>query len=227
MKTDTPALSNATSRGGGTKPPDAGLASVVSPEAIRCGQGVSSDYVPKESHRWFVLRATYGRSEQAYDVLVRNHIEAYIPKHYVLKQIDGKKKRIKEPLLPNLVFVYATEEKLRECLKQTPYLRFYRDKTQPLSLRDGKHPPMIIDYQKMMNFIHLTSMGDEHIRLVDVQQCRYKSSDRVRVIEGKFRGVTGRIARICGQQRIVIEVDGLCMVATAYVPSAFVEKLRE
>ena len=62
MKTDTPALSNAISQGGGTNPPDVGLASVVLPEAVHIGQGVSSDYAPKENHHWFVLRATYGRS---------------------------------------------------------------------------------------------------------------------------------------------------------------------
>lgn len=227
MKTDTPALSNATSRGGGTKPPDVGLASVVSPEAIRSGQGVSSDYVPKESHRWFVLRATYGRSEQAYDALVQNHIEAYIPQHYVLKQIDGKKKRIKEPLLPNLVFVYATEEKVWECLKQTPYLRFYRDKTQPLSLRDGKHPPMIIDYSVMMNFMLLMRVDSEHVRVVNPEKCRFKKDGLVRVIDGPFKGVVGHFVREGGQQRVMVTFMSGNGVITSYIPSAFVEEITD
>ena len=230
MKTDTPALSNAISRRGGIKPPDVGLASYVSPEAIRSGQGVSSDYAPKENHRWFVLRATYGRSEQAYDALVKNHIEAYIPKHYVVKQINGKKKRIKEPLLPNFVFVYSTLEEIRDCIKENPeisYLRFYRNKTKDLNLQDGKHPPLTIEYHEMMNFIRTTSIDDEHIKLVDVKQCHYKSGDLVRVVDGKFRGVVGRVARIGGQQTVVVEIEGLCLIATAYVPSAFLEYKKE
>lgn len=223
MKTDTPALSNANSHGGGTKPPDVGLASCVSPEAIRSGQGVSSDYVPKENHCWFVLRATYGRSEQAYDALVRNHIEAYIPKHYVLKQIDGKKKRIKEPLLPNLVFVHATKEAVQRFMKEIPYLRFYRDKTQ--KPKDGKHPPLTIADAEMMNFMLLTTIDNEHIKMVNARNCHYKSGDLVRIVEGKFKGITGRVARVYGQQTVVVEVEGLCLLATAYIPSGFMQKL--
>lgn len=223
MKTDTFALSNATSRGGGTKPLDVGLASCVSPEAISSGQGVSSDYVPKEDHRWFVLRATYGRSEQAYDALVKNHIEAYIPKHYVVKQINGKKKRIKEPLLPNFIFAYGAEKEIRYCMKKLSYLRFYRNKTKEANMTDGKHPPLTIEYHEMMNFIRTTSIDDEHIKLVDVKQCHYKSGDLVRVVDGKFRGVVGRVARVGGQQTVVVEIEGLCLIATAYVPSAFLE----
>lgn len=46
----------------------------------------------------------------------------------------------------------------------------------------------------------------------------------VKVIGGEFEGVTGKVARIAGQQRVVVEISGLCLVATAYIPSAFIEK---
>lgn len=224
MKTDTPALSNATSRRGGTKPPDVGLASCVSPEAIRSGQGVSSDYVPKETYQWFVLRATYGRSEQAYDALVRNHIEAYIPKHYVLKQIDGKKKRIEEPLLPNLVFVHATKEAVQRFMKEIPYLRFYRDKTQ--KPKDGKHPPLTIVDAEMMNFMLLMSVDSDHIKVVNPERCRFKKDGLVRVIGGPFRGVIGHFVREGGQQRVMVKfIDSY--YKSSYIPSAFVEEITD
>ena len=224
MKTDALALSNAACQGGGNNPPDVGLASNVFPENAHTEIGVSSNYVQKENHRWFVLRATYGRSEQAYNQIVKDHIEVYIPKHYVLKEINGKKKRILEPLLPNLLFVYATEGMCLSCLKKLSYLRFYRNKTKPLNLQDGKHPPLTLDYDEMINFIRLTSIDDEHVRMVNVQHCHYKSNDWVRIIDGKFEGIIGRVARVAGQQTVVVEIEGLCLVATAYVPSAFIEK---
>lgn len=193
-------------------------------ESIQNGTGVSSNYVQKENHQWFVLRATYGRSEQAYEFITKKHIEAYIPKHHVLKETDGKKKRILEPLLPNLLFVYATETMILTCMKKLSYLRFYRDKTQAPRLQDGKNPPLIINYQEMMNFIRLTSIDDEHIKIVDAQHCHYKSGDLVRITNGKFKGIVGRVARVGGQQTVVVEIEGLCLVATAYVPSAFLER---
>lgn len=224
MKTDTLALSNAVCQGGGNEPPDVGLASNVLLEASHNGIGVSSDYALKENHQWFVLRATYGRSEQAYEALIKNHVETYIPKHYVLKQINGKKRRILEPLLPNLVFVYAREEVVKFCVEKIPYLRFYRNRMLALDPEERKHPPLTINYREMMNFIRLTSIDDEHIKMVDVQHCHFKSGDEVRIIDGKFKGIVGRVARVSGQQTVVVDLEDLCLIATAYVPSAFIEK---
>ena len=46
----------------------------------------------------------------------------------------------------------------------------------------------------------------------------------VRVTDGEFKGVEGRVARVSGQQRVVVEVEGVCLISTAYIPSAFIEK---
>ena len=81
-------------------------------------------------------------------------------------------------------------------------------------------------YNDMMNFINVTSTDNEHARLVEPEQCHYKSGDVVRVTDGDFKGVTGRVARVSGQQRVVVELEGLCLVATAYVPSGFLMKVK-
>ncbi|WP_368043386.1 hypothetical protein [uncultured Prevotella sp.] len=47
----------------------------------------------------------------------------------------------------------------------------------------------------------------------------------VRIIDGKFKGVTGTVARYLGQQRVGIVIDGLLTLTTAYVPSAFISKI--
>ena len=84
---------------------------------------------------------------------------------------------------------------------------------------------MTIPYEIMMNFIRLTGTESVHVRAVSEGQCRYKSGDMVRVTAGEFRGIIGRVARIAGQQRVVVEMKGLCLVATAYIPSDFIEKV--
>ena len=43
---------------------------------------------------------------------------------------------------------------------------------------------------------------------------------------GDFKGVVGKVARIAGQQRIVVEISGLCLVATAYIPTDFIEIVK-
>ena len=75
---------------------------------------------------------------------------------------------------------------------------------------------------EMMNFIRATSPENEHVMTVTPAMCHFKSGDVVKVIDGDFKGVVGKVARVAGQQRIIIEIEGLCMIATAYVPSAFI-----
>lgn len=190
-----------------------------------CSQvGVSSLYVPIVNHQWFVLRATYNRVDKDIETLKKNVVYVYIPKRYVILHKERKKKRILEPLFPNLVFVYSTQNHLEQLFRvenNLNHLRFYRDKTKNVCQKDEKHPPVVISHYEMLNFIKLTSVENEHIKLVEPEHCHYKSGDKVRIVDGDFAGIVGRVARIAGQQRVVVEINGLCMIATAYIPSAF------
>ena len=223
------ALINAHTHRGQSRSPYTGLTSNVLPEAQRSQTGVSSDYVQKENHEWFVLRVTYNRTQKVCDLISTANVQSYIPMHYVIKKEIGKKKRILQPLLPNLFFVYATREAVNSIIKkkgdETSILKFYLDKTKPLE-ENGKHPPLTIPFTTMTNFIKATSTKNEHVRIVSSEQCHYKSGDIVKVIGGEFEGVTGKVARIAGQQRVVVEISGLCLVATAYIPTDFIEFIK-
>lgn len=220
------ALINAHTHRGRSRSPYVGLTSNVLPEAQRSYTGVSSDNVQKVNYEWFVLRVTYNRTQKAHGIISTSDVQSYMPMHYVIKKEIGKKKRILQPLLPNLLFVYATREAVNSIIKKkdedTPILKYYLDKTRPKET-NGKHPPLTIPFDAMTNFIKATSTESDHVRIVSNEQCHYKSGDIVKVIDGEFKGVTGRVARIAGQQRVVVEIAGLCMVATAYIPSAFLE----
>lgn len=45
------------------------------------------------------------------------------------------------------------------------------------------------------------------------------------VTEGDFEGIQGRVARIAGQQRVIVELFSGCLVATAYIPKDVMEKI--
>ena len=229
IKNDMNALLNAHTPKGRSKSPHVGLTSNVLPEAQRSQTGVSSDYVQKADHEWFVLRVTYNRTQKACDIISTANVQSYMPMHYIIKKEIGKKKRMLQPLLPNLFFVYATRETVNSIIKkkgeETSVLKFYLDKTKPLE-DNGKHPPLTIPFTSMTNFIKATSTDSEHVRIVSAEQCHYKSGDIVKVIDGEFKGVTGRVARIAGQQRVVVEISGLCLVATAYIPTDFIKFIK-
>ena len=229
------ALPNADIRRGGKNPSCAGLTSSTSPEVQshlteNSHTGVSSNFVPKEKKQWFVLRATYGRTEKALAFLKAKNIETYLPKHYVIKEINGKRKLVHEPLLPNIIFAYMTREKTHEFVKEpaitAKWLKYYTDKTKPVEPETGKNPPVTIPDNEMLNFIKLTSVNSEHIMVLSPKRCHFKSGDLVRVIDGAFTGVVGRVGRAAGQQRVFVTLEGVCNVATAYIPNDFIQKIE-
>ena len=223
------ALLNAHTPRGRSRSPHVGLTSGVLPEAQRSQTGVSSEYAPKENHHWFVLRVIYNRQEKARDIISNINVQTYIPMHYIIKKEIGKKKRILAPLLPNLFFVYTTRKVADAIVKEKgdgiSVIKYYLDKTKPQE-GNGKHPPLTIPFAAMTNFIKVTSTGSEHVRIVSAEQCKYKSGDMVKVIAGEFEGTTGKVARIAGQQRVVVEISGLCLIATAYIPTDFIKIIR-
>lgn len=219
-------LSNVNTRRGEPHPLTPDLSPVSSPDAQSLSPGVSVKYALHPDKRWYVLRVTYNRIGKAYELLLGAKMEAYFPMHYVYKTIQGKKKRMLESLLPNIIFVYDTPECVFSFVKKSPhnsFINFYLNHFKQDEY--GKNPPLTVGYNEMMNFINLTSVDNEHIRVVNPEQCRYKSGDLVRVTDGDFKGVTGRVARVSGQQRVVVELEGLCLVTTAYVPSGFLMKI--
>ena len=230
IEADMNALLNAHTPRGCDSPPHIGLTSNVSPEAQSSQTGVSSEYILQEGYSWFVLRATYNRVNAAVEKAKMIGIKTYVPMHCVQKVIAGKKKRIQQSLLPSLLFIYATREQADSLVKKSvdelsSYIKYYLDKTLPLEA-NGKHPPLTIPYNAMISFIKATSTDSEHVRIVTAEQCHYKSGDIVRVIAGEFKGVVGKVARIAGQQRVVVDISGLCMVATAYIPTDFIEIIK-
>lgn len=220
------ALSDAKTRRGGKKPPYIGLTSSVFPEVRGLRTGVSVRYAQDAAKEWFVMRVSYGRVRKACEMLERDAEEYYLPLHHVIKIIGGRKKRVLKPWLPNFLFVYAEREYVSSLVAdRNSCLTFYYNHFRVD--RFGKNPPLTVDYDSMMSFIKATSVDNEHSRIVAPQSVHYKSGDKVRIMDGEFQGVEGRVARVTGQQRVVVELDGLCLFATAYIPTAFLKPIHE
>lgn len=217
-------LSNVTSRGGETNPPSVRIAPDAFPEAENLKTGVSVIYVPDPDKHWYVFRASYGRENKASDYIVADGTFVYIAKRYVRKIVNGKAKKVLETLIPNLLFVYTTKEKAEEYVKNTPalsYLSYYYNHFE--QDETNMNPPLTISCKEMENFMMATCNKSEHLKFVNESQCHFKGGEMVRVIDGTFTGVEGRVARVAGQQRVVLTLSMLGIVSTAYIPTAFIQ----
>lgn len=204
------------------------LAANVFPKAIHSTTGVSVEYTPTPGKKWFVFRASYGREDIASDFLIADGTYVYIPKCYKKYRIAGKNKKVLKSILPNLLFVYSTQKQANEYIKQTPslsFLSYYYDHTS--CDERGNNSPLTIPERDMENFVMATCSRSEHIRLLKQPVNSYRKGDMVKVTDGAFTGVTGYVRHIMGQQRVVVDIKGVCMLATAYVPTAFLKPISE
>ena len=221
-------LSNVETGRGQAKPPSVRLTPDTIPEAKSSTTGVSVRYIPEKNKSWYVFCASYGREDKASDYIVEDGTFVYIAKRYVRKLINGKQKKVLESLIPNLLFVYATKDKAKEYIKNTPvlsYLTFYYNHFE--LDEDNKNPPLTVSCKEMENFILATCNKNEHLKFVEENQCHFKGGEIVRVVDGMFKGVEGRVARVSGQQRVIVSITNVGLVSTAYVPTAFIQIIEE
>ena len=221
-------LSNVETGRGQANPPSVRVAPETIPEAKSSQTGVSVRYVPTPDKSWYVFRASYGREDRASDYIVEDGTYVYIAKRYTRKSVNGKQKKVLESLIPNLLFVYTTEDKAKEYVKDTPalsYLTFYYNHFELDD--DQKNPPLTVSCKEMENFIIATCNKSEHLKFVDEEQCHFKGGEIVKVVEGPFKGVEGKVARVSGQQRVIVTITNVGLISTAYVPTAFIQVIKE
>lgn len=106
------------------------------------------------------------------------------------------------------------------------WLKYYTDKTKPLENATGLNPPIVIPDNEMLNFIKATSVPSEHSGMISKDRIRYKSGDLVQITQGDFKGIIGKVVRAAGQQRIAIELEGIGIFITAYIPNDFLKVLE-
>ena len=237
--TKQPPTANASLYNG--QPSDTGLScpsarlTSCTPSTLKNKGGVSVENVPNANKQWFVLRVSYRRIIKAKAFVEAKGLECYVPMRYKEVKKQGKKRIVTEPLLPSFLFVHATAEQVETLLYEVKVnslesrnlLSYYFDHTVHCLDNPKHNPPLAIRDEAMDNFIRLTSIKNPHIIPVTTEIIQYKLGDMVVVTEGDFKGIHGRVARIAGQQRVIVELFEGYLVATAYIPKDAIKIIND
>lgn len=174
---------------------------------------------------WYALRCAYGREKKAYEYFLQKGIKAFYPT--ITKTIEGEQKRqhVEESRIPNIFFAYDSIDSLKQHVydnvhDETKHIRFYYNQHH-----DGTKEPLIIPDWQINSLMLICGSEEEDIILEPITAEKFIKGQHVLVKEGPFTGVQGIVARFMGQQRVGISIDGLFTMTTAYVPSAFLERV--
>ncbi len=187
-------------------------------------EGVESmhtgEQTPNTSKSWFAIKVFYNKVLKLQARLNEQNIESYIPMKSVEQIVGGHKIRRRKPAISSLMFVQCTENEASELQA------LLRGEALLYTNRGEKSPAPIPDDQ-MRTFISVTSIDDIGMEYLGDITEGWTTGERVRVIDGIFKGAEGYIKRIKGNHRLIVAIEGIVAVATSYIPSCYLEKVEQ
>ncbi len=174
-----------------------------------------------DGRHWYAVKVLNNRVF-AYEEYLRDvGVEYYFPTEERVVERDGQRKKKLWPVVPSLIFIHTDAETALRVVKESTLPSYVYSR---IDSRGVKRPAPIPDRQMKM-FILISSSGEKGLEFYDASELNLDVGHRVRVIDGIFRGAEGYIKRIKGNRRFVVAIDGVCCVATHYIPVAFLQKI--
>lgn len=187
-------------------------------------------YQPPEGYCWFMFRVTYGRARQLYDEL-KDKQDGYILWFPCEKRVtynQGRKYEELQPMFKSNLFIFTT---FTQAIKLTrrgdglEWVDFVYDRTH--KNQAGRHEPLRIPFGQMSSFVRAANVMHPWAHIVSEEEIKFRPGGLVRITEGQFQGVVGRVARVKGQTRVVITILGVGHYCTAYVSGKCLEPCEE
>jgi transcription antitermination factor NusG len=175
---------------------------------------------------WYVLFAANGKAVKMKPCLEAASIEYFFPLYYKDRKIRGSERceRVALPLLGNLIFAKSSKNVLDPVLKE---IKLQLSIVSDLYYRDfGDKRMIIIPENEMRNFIAVAGNEKEQIIYLSNEEVNLKKGVKVRITGGVFAGVEGTFMRIKGDKRLVVSIPNLFSVATAFIPSCYVQAIE-
>ena len=165
--------------------------------------------------QWYALRITYSRELALKEYLDANGIENFIPMHYEYSVRNERRVRKLVPVIHNLVFVHSSRNRIDQ-IKDT------------MNMMDKEtRQPIIIPDSQMRSFMAIAGNYDQQLVYLEPSTVSFRKGDRVRVIGGAFAGIEGEFLRIKNDRRVVVSIEGVVAVATAFIHPSLVEPIIE
>lgn len=169
--------------------------------------------------RWYAMRATYRRENEAVRLLESEGIQSFIPLQYRFRIKHGRKVRELVPVVHNLLFVHACADDLKRVKSQVTYLQYITD--------TRSHEKIIVPDDQMRRFIAVAGTYNDQLLYFAPGELNLKKGVKVRVTGGEFEGQEGIFLKVKGarDRRVVISIQGVIAVAMVTIHPDLIEPI--
>lgn len=169
-----------------------------------------------DSHDQKYWHALYVRSRAEKKVLWQledNGFTAYLPLITQMKQWSDRKKKVEEPLFKSYVFVYSNEREYIPILNVYGVIKFVTFERKAVIVPENQ----ILAIKKFVNDFE---KGEEY-KMMNNEEL--KVGQKVRIINGPMKGLTGRLETIRNKRHLIVYIDVVGQCIPVHIPRAKVE----
>ena len=161
--------------------------------------------------QWIVVRSKPRSEKVAHNELVKKNIEAYLPLLKERRKWSDRKKWVEFPLFSSYLFA-------RIDIKDSIFVL----QTQGVNtiVKFGKQ--IAIVQNSVIETIRLAMEGGYQLEPVEY----FVEGNQVEVIAGPMKGVKGIVAKLKGQNRLIIKIDAIQQALSIQIESKFIRNLN-
>ncbi len=173
-----------------------------------------------DMHHWYAMKVFFNKVFEIEDHLKSCGVESYFPTETVVVEKNGRRKKVRRPVISSLVFFRGT------CSAALEQQQMLLDRVIVYSNRVGyRRIPTAIPDDEMERFRLVASSGEDGLEYFGSDSPEFRKGEHVRVIDGPFKGAEGYVRRVKGDHRLFVSVRGVCAVATSYIPRQYLQKI--
>ena len=151
------------------------------------------------------MRVTYRREMKVKAEMDALGVQAFVPMRRIMQQ-GRRLKNTLEPAIHNLIFIYASKERVQELKKTRPELQYM------MRCMDGRKEKIIVPQRQMDGFMKVCTTSPDFIEIVSAEKMVLKPGQEVMVVSGPLQGIRGYFQRIEGHRarRLIVSIPDAC-----------------
>ena len=170
-----------------------------------------TDSTTPEVRKWYEAYVRLFQERKTAEKLATMGIESFVPVREEIHQWSQRKKKVMRVLIPQMIFIHATQQERMEALTLPSISRY-------MVLR-GEHVPAVIPDAQMKQFMFMVDYSKETIEMF---LSPLEPGQAVKVIKGPLAGLEGELMEIDGKSKVVVRLD-LLGCAGVDMPVGYIE----